>query len=243
MVSEMRYTDALGLSAGDVVSIVGSGGKTSLLWRLAEENRERGVLVSTTTKMRMPEVGAFDWDVSGDGTSGRPVAAPTGVSLFYGAVEDEKITTPEIGRLFEFSAVARLTLLECDGAKERPLKGWAEHEPVVPGFTSVTIGVLPLWVIGRIVCEEIVHRMPTFYRIAGALPGEIVTARHLARVINHPDGLFAKARGRQLLFLNYLENQKSEAFRRDFLTLLELLEIPKRTFLGDIHRGTIEVLR
>jgi len=162
--------------------------------------------------------------------------------LYYGAVEDGKITAPDMERLFEMSADVGLTLLECDGAKERPLKGWAMHEPVVPAFTTVTIGVLPLWVIGQRVCAETVHRVPEFCRITGAAPGDTVTLRHLVCIVNHPDGLFAKARGRKLLFLNNLENLKIEGEESDFLTLSTLLEVPKRTFLGDIHRGTIEVL-
>ena len=257
--SGMGYTEAFGILPGDVVSIVGSGGKTSLLWRLAEENRERGVLVSTTTKMWMPEAGAVDWDVSGDGCRGRlwsPAGgltpplhcgranpAPTGVSLFYGGVEDGKITAPDLGRLSAFSAEMGLTLLECDGAKALPLKGWAQHEPVVPEFTTVTIGVLPLWVIGQPVCEETVHRVPEFCRITGSFPGELVTALHLARVVNHPDGLFAKARGRRVLFLNDRRNvaDGQRPSLRDAQTVLANLDVPMTVLAGDIHRGTIEV--
>jgi len=269
MVSGMRYADVLGLSAGDVVSIVGSGGKTSLLWRLAEENRERGVLVSTTTKMWMPEAEAFDLEIFEDGCRGdlrspagghspplqgfdsvpqycgRPVAAPMGVSLFYGAVEDGKISAPDMGRLEDLSAEVGLMFLECDGAKARPLKGWALHEPVVPEFTSVTIGVLPLWVMGQVVCEETVHRMPEFCRMTGASPGETLTALHLTRVISHPEGLFAKALGRRVLFLNDRGTAADSQWPplRDAQMVLTCLEEPMQVFTGNIHQGTIEVLR
>ena len=287
----MRYTDALGLRAGDVVSIVGSGGKTSLLWRLAQENRDRAVLVSTTTKMWYPDVGLFDWDVSGmfprrgDDTCrgahcasagsdsactinyagkatvhGRAVRAPTGISLLYGSLIDGKIAAPTMERLAAASAEAFLTLIECDGARELPLKGWAAHEPVVPGFATVTIGMLPLWAIGQTVCAETVHRMPAFCRITGAQPGEIVTAAHLVRVVCRPDGLFAKARGRRALFLNAKTAENLVGARiarpragtrtdvhcaplRDAQEVAACLEAPMTVLVGDIHRGTVEVIR
>ena len=311
----MRYTDALGLLPGDVVSIVGSGGKTSLLWHLAEENRGRRVLVSTTTKMWVPPVDAFDWDISagrdalgvlpgsrggtlppacsdlhctandmlhcrgaqcaptddsfcriigsveGAETCGRQNAAPTGVSLFYGAVEDGKILAPDMWQITDLSAKVGLTLLECDGSGGLPLKGWASHEPVVPDFTTVTIGVLPLWAIGQRVCEAVAHRMPEFCRITGAVPGGTVTAAHLARVVGHPEGLFAKARGRRVLFLNsrrlvskgalvndrgLVKDRRSDAGGltpplRDAQAILACLDKPMAVLAGDIHRGTVEV--
>ena len=39
------------------ISVVGAGGKTTLIYRLAEELKEKGlrVLITTTTKMYVPE--------------------------------------------------------------------------------------------------------------------------------------------------------------------------------------------
>ena len=39
------------LQGKEIVSIVGSGGKTSLMWALAKTYRKEAVLVSTTTKI------------------------------------------------------------------------------------------------------------------------------------------------------------------------------------------------
>ncbi|HEY3122279.1 MAG TPA: putative selenium-dependent hydroxylase accessory protein YqeC, partial [Vicinamibacteria bacterium] len=45
--------EALGIEARDVVAVAGAGGKTTLVYRLAEEARRCGlrVLVTTTTHM------------------------------------------------------------------------------------------------------------------------------------------------------------------------------------------------
>ena len=54
---EHSFLDACGLSEGAVVSIVGAGGKTSLMFRLAREVRERGksCLVTTSTRILIPD--------------------------------------------------------------------------------------------------------------------------------------------------------------------------------------------
>ncbi len=45
------------------ISVVGAGGKTTLIYRLAEELKEKGfrVLITTTTKMYVPEKRFIPW--------------------------------------------------------------------------------------------------------------------------------------------------------------------------------------
>nr|WP_279381006.1 hypothetical protein [Enterococcus faecalis] len=43
------------------MSIVGSGGKTSLMWALAKTYRKEAVLVSTTTKIGFPQRQLYDY--------------------------------------------------------------------------------------------------------------------------------------------------------------------------------------
>src|SRR4051812_6537628 len=52
----MQLKDAIGLSRGESVSLIGAGGKTTTMFRLAQEMREEGerVLVTTTTKIFKP---------------------------------------------------------------------------------------------------------------------------------------------------------------------------------------------
>jgi len=195
------YSEHLGLGSGDVVAMIGSGGKTSLLFRLATENRGRRVLVSTTTKMFWPTPGEYDWDISHEGGCTR--SACTGIHLLHSGAAGEKMAAPSMERLAAASAEAELSLLECDGSRCLPLKGWADYEPVVPDFVTMTVGVLPLWALGVSVGPEQVHRVAQFCRLTGALPGESVTLGHLAAVVGHPEGLFHRAQGRRALFLNY----------------------------------------
>ena len=49
----MLLPDALGVTRGEMVSLIGAGGKTTTLFRLAKELRDQGckVMVTTTTKI------------------------------------------------------------------------------------------------------------------------------------------------------------------------------------------------
>ena len=52
----MLLRDALGVTRGEMVSLIGAGGKTTTMFRLAKELRDQGckVLVTTTTKIVKP---------------------------------------------------------------------------------------------------------------------------------------------------------------------------------------------
>jgi len=153
---------------------------------------------------------------------------------------DGKIIAPTMERLAVVCAGASLTLLECDGSKGLPIKGWAAHEPVVPTFATVTIGVLPLWAIGMPVSKETVHRVERFCAITGAVLGDVVRVEHLASVVNHPDGLFAKTRGRRVLFLN---DRGGMVHHVGANCVRPLIPADVLVVCGDIHRGTIEVIQ
>ena len=258
----MVYSKLLGLQSGDVVALIGSGGKTSLLWRLAAENHGRRVLVSTTTKMYSPAGAAFGcppsfagavvWDISDIESDGQPKSASAkGMHLLHGGEVGGKIIAPSMERLAAASEMHELTFLECDGSKRLPLKGWAEHEPVIPTFTTITVGVLPLWVLGQPVEPMLVHRMERFCQLTGANPGEPVTMAHLAALIQHPAGLFQKKEGRRVLFLNYCKGVSGPERALELVGSLaneppgvrpllpDLRRVPDDILAGDIHRGTV----
>ena len=52
----MLLRDALGVTRGEMVSLIGAGGKTTTMFRLAKEMRDQSckVLVTTTTKIVKP---------------------------------------------------------------------------------------------------------------------------------------------------------------------------------------------
>ncbi len=194
---------ALDIANCKSAALVGSGGKTTLLWHLSACLRPLpGVrtLVTTTTKIGEPPPAFYDQFVAADALAG--FVPPPGLTLSGERIDGNKLAAPPL----EFLALAAGNfdhiLFEADGAHERPLKGWAPYEPVVPEWTELTVGVMPLWPLGHAATPELIHRFPAFSRLTGVAEGEPLAAAHLAAAVAGAGGLFARARGRRVLFLS-----------------------------------------
>ncbi len=238
-------------------AVIGSGGKTTLLWYLAAalgQNPANRVLVATTTKIGVPsEDGCYDRTAFlPEGASAAVqafflekelCAALPGVTLAGVAGSGRKIGALPPDMLQLAAKVYTHVLFEADGAHMRPLKGWAGYEPVVPDWTARTIGVAPVWPVGHAAGEGIIHRFPQFCAITGIREGQAVTAEHIAAAIAAPQGLFAKARGKKVLFFSAWQ-PGDEARAKDVLRKLPdaFLGGLSMVVAGDANNGTGEVL-
>jgi probable selenium-dependent hydroxylase accessory protein YqeC len=232
--------------AAPVVTVIGSGGKTSLIWLLAQSQRRRRVLVSPTAKMYPGGARQYDHDCfTGEAAAGGPLE---GISL-AGSLNREtgKLEALPAEVLEAMIAGYDLVLLEGDGSRGLPLKGWAPHEPVVPPYTTVSIGVIPIKALGKKVSPEIVFRLPQFTALCGAEEGDTLKAAHLAAVITAGAdgktgtggrGLFAAARGKKVLFINQAENEEQREQARE---LAALLPQGFTAGLGGIICGSVEL--
>jgi probable selenium-dependent hydroxylase accessory protein YqeC len=206
---ENSFFKAFGLQQGDVVCFTGAGGKTSLMFRLAQEARalDLKVLVTTSTKIRVPAANQYDaLDLSGKLFVQGSVLAP---GIYVGGLPGPvagKMTGVHMDLLFFQRNNFDLLLIEADGAATKPLKGWNSTEPVIPDFTTKTIGIIDIQTIGSIICEALVHRLDIFSEITGCKAGEPVSLHHLARVIHHEQGLFSQSQGVELLYINKVES-------------------------------------
>ena len=159
-----RLCDVLEVRRG-VTAVIGGGGKTSLLYRLASELRERGmVLVATTTRILPPAHLPVRHDREG---TLRALRA-NGIACAG--------TPAEGGKLADY------TLVEADGSKGLPLKAHAPHEPVIPPQSNQTILVLGAEGLGRTVAQA-AHRPALYARLAGAEEGSVVTPALAARML------------------------------------------------------------
>lgn len=173
----MKFSALLGVRPG-VTAIVGSGGKTTLLARLAREAPGR-VVVCTTTHMRpfagMPLLPGDD-----------PVALEQALRRYrvvclgaYGG--DGKLGAP-ILPIETLAPMADYFLVEADGARGLPLKAHAPHEPAVPAPCRQVICLAGASGFGQRV-EKAVHRWEIFCRLTGAGPETAVTPALLAKAL------------------------------------------------------------
>jgi len=237
MTSAPSFLDVCGLGRGDVVSIVGAGGKTSLMFRLAEESRKHGFVtcVSTTTKMLIPSREQCDaYNLAGGGFLDEP---PQGAGIYVAGrpVTELKMQGLSERDLHKNSQLFDITLLEADGSAQKPLKGWLTSEPVIPSFTTHTIGVVDISVVGKIVDDDLVHRLDCFCNISGAQKGDVISTNHLRNMITHDMGLFFQAQGARTVFINKVESDQALSNAGELTDMLA----DYRVYAGSIKDNTI----
>lgn len=236
--------ECLGLPPGCRVALVGSGGKTSLLFYLAGQYAAGTVLVSTTTKIGWPPPERYQHFIEAEALGkARPLP---GVSLCASRSGEGKLAAPPPEALRQAAAAYDAVFLESDGSRQLPLKGWAAHEPVVPPWVSHTVGLLPLWPLGRPASEALVHRWPLFSALAGVQPGALLQPQHLARAIagQGGKGLFSAAVGRRVLFFSQVESEEARRQAHEVLALLPqaFRHSLWRVVAGSVHQNSGEVL-
>jgi len=213
----VSLTEALGLKAREVISLVGAGGKTTLMFCLAKELFLSGkkVVTTTTTKILTP-------------TSGE-----TG-SLFVDS-DEERIKDFLRGHLDQFHhiTIARERLesgklkgvspslvdglwrslgidaiiIEADGAAGRPIKAPREDEPVIPTNTTLVVAILGVDGMEMELNEKNVFQPERVSNITGILTGERLTDEAIGLLMTHPEGIFkgTPSSSRVVAFLNKVD--------------------------------------
>lgn len=152
-----------------IISVVGAGGKTSLIYQLACELRDRGYrpVITTTTHIQ---------------ADGRYGFQPVGTVCEEGKL---KALSKEAFDMIvkEYDVV----LVEADGSRHHPLKVPAEHEPVIPENTDLVIGVAGNDAIGQTFAEGC-HRWELACEYFGVHPQERITRKHLKMILNSKHG-------------------------------------------------------
>jgi probable selenium-dependent hydroxylase accessory protein YqeC len=231
-----------------VITVIGSGGKTSLIWRLAKNSSLQKILVTPTTKMFVPQKEArlYDYYFGGGTADIHSIANPAPGVTLAGNFNSEtgKLEALPGNVLKKITGNYDGVLVEGDGSRGLPLKAWAEHEPVVPAFTDITVGIIPIWPLGREVSEQIIFRLPEFCALSGAKKGEVLDAKYLIKIISGDKGLFAKAVGKKILFINQVENRETLDTARELAALLpgEFRTALYALAAGSVQQGTIREL-
>lgn len=210
----------LKLENGSRAAFVGAGGKTSIIGLLAQENCHLPVLVTPTTKilpMRQKNVTLC--------ANLQSCAAKTPAPGILCAGQ----LNPATGKLEAFAetdlaalcAPYPLVLMEADGSQGLPCKGWAPHEPVVPPFTTTTVGVLTLAGLGKPASPQTVQRLPQFLALTGLAGGQPISLSAIAAMAGATHGMFKNAKGRLQLIINQVENETQLAMARRLTALIQ----------------------
>ena len=190
--SGFGLVDALSVGKGDVVSLVGAGGKTTVLYALATDLRKRGlsVVATSTTHMQMPvmDTTAPPLVVVGDEdnwltTVKARLARYGSVTVIQRRSREDKLEGVEPVMVDPLRSLADCVVIEADGARSRSLKAPARHEPVIPDETTLTIVLVGLDVLDGRLDEDQVHRLEVVTALSGTAPGMEVTEEVIAAAV------------------------------------------------------------
>ena len=231
---------ALLLEQGAVIALVGAGGKTSLMFRLARELSSSGDTVLTTTTTKISELEASENSTAV--VSGAVSTVLNRAETIFSAHShmtaaragyDGKLVGYEAGdidRLWQ-SGLFRWIIVEADGAARLPLKVPDVHEPVIPGCSHCVIGMAGLTAFSKPLSHQWVFRMALFKHLTGLSTGDRITAGAIAASLCHRDGIFRgspPAAGR-VVFLNQADSPERLAAGR--LVVDSLSDQPGRALI------------
>ncbi len=187
----MKLYKALGIVEGDIVAFVGAGGKSSAILQVAHELKELGtpVLVTPTTKMFVSEAERIGTILTSEdrdelGSKATEILTREGAVVIGSAIlSKQRVGGIEPAWVPALAPEGGVTLVEADGARRRPAKGTAGHEPVLPEGARLVVAVGGVRALGEPVDEKHVHRPEIFAEITGTGLGHTIDARAFARAL------------------------------------------------------------
>ena len=209
------------ITSGDMVCVMGAGGKATLMKRLIREMLDEPFPVIITSTTNLHALG---------GENSPPVLlSEDGRAELQSIVQDwsgrgavvwvEKKLPQDMFRGLEASQVEALhdsdfhgvMIVKTDGARKRLIKAPGPGEPVIPKGATHCILVLGLVAIGQEADKKIVHRMEKVHAIAGLNAGDIIEAQHLARLASDPDSYPSRLpqNAKRILYLSHCSSKKA----------------------------------
>ena len=186
-------------SDGGVVCYTGGGGKTTSILRLAARlERNSTVIATTTTRMAESEVEPERVLLTKNFPS---ISSPTflstvkkvlkacGTVFVFRDISNGKYAglSPRDISFLEALSLAPWVLVEADGALCKPLKGYAEHEPPLPGRFDCQVVVVGADAFNTPMNESTTGRFEILQRFLDVERHAVLTPPLLLRLLTSPD--------------------------------------------------------
>ncbi len=232
------FAEAL-LQGARIVSLIGSGGKTSLMEKLgrglAAEHPDATIALTTTTHLWPPQ----GLPLIAGATLEEAATALRKIHLAYVADQclvkgEKKLCCPSFG-IAPLAEVAGYLLIEADGSHMLPLKAHGPHEPVVPACAARCVLVLGASGFGRPIARS-AHRPALFAERAGCSTEDAATPERTARVV--ASELASGQIAPDALFVNQAEDSAAEAASA-FAAALSYLGCTLPVYAGSIRNAEI----
>ncbi|MFQ6677466.1 MAG: selenium cofactor biosynthesis protein YqeC [Fidelibacterota bacterium] len=147
------------------IALLGGGGKTSLMFQLGDEfaHQNKHTLLTSITKAGPPQNVPMTL-IGANGNISLPQLfdLQNPIYLLSEQIEENKYKGISPAQLESFLPEADVTIFECDGSRNLPLKAHSEWDPMVPDFASCVIIIIGADVIHSKISEGKIHRPELF---------------------------------------------------------------------------------
>ncbi len=255
---DTNLKEAFDIRQKGVISLVGGGGKTTLMAALAKELVETGANVITTTTTKI-----FEWQSPGKeliieadenkipGLVIQSLQKHRHITLASGRLPQIKkldsISPQVIDKLAGLEQVDYI-IVEADGAARKPLKAPNTTEPVIPENTTLVIAVVGIDALGKKLNKENVFRPEIAAKITGLSMGKTITADTITALVAHDEGI-AKGSPKTagiIPFINKVDTKEDKAKAEELAKKILEAGKPriKRVVMGRLQPGqpVIEVI-
>ena len=191
-----KLSQVLKIKNGSVISIVGGGGKTSIMYALANELVAMGkkVIVATTTHIFLPNQGEVERllisleeklldEAAASLQEANLIALTTGIDKGKLLPVSNKLVC-QIAK----SRIADCIIIEADGAARKPFKAPASYEPVIPSCTDIVLSVVGIDAACKPLRQEYYHRIEEISKLTGLKEDDIVSPAAIAQVLTSNKG-------------------------------------------------------
>ena len=190
------------IKENDIISITGAGGKTTLMFSLAQALSKKGsVLITTSTKIRVPDAG-FDKLYKSYDEYKKPNKHEIVVLGEY-LYDKNKLQLVGYGNLKKIIDDFDYCLIEADGSYNLPMKFWRSYEPVIYDFTTKVIGVFSIKVYGDKPSDNFIYNYKDFEKYIGS---EFIDYKVFNKLISYKDGMFKGFSKDKFVFINQVED-------------------------------------
>ncbi len=172
-----------------VISVIGAGGKTTLCKLIAKLNFGKKILITTTTKIFIPEEPDMNLHIGDIRSIDNKYNIITAGKKVISDNKLEGYTIDEIDDLAN-SNLFDIIIVEADGANRKSIKAPGINEPVIPINTNIIIGVIGLDSIGKRANSDNVHRIDEFLEVIDGRENQLITIDNIVSVINNKNGMF-----------------------------------------------------
>lgn len=239
----MNLIDTFKINNKDIITIIGAGGKTSLMFSASSLLRnDYKVLVTTTTHIYVPDNNLYDKIImlthfENENYNNILQNNKNGVYVIGShIVNNSKIKGLTFDMLDKITPYFDVVIIEGDGSKEKSLKGWNDNEPVIYPKTTKTIGIVDISSIGIDINEENIHRVDKFLDIINDYSNNKVNIEHLEKLILNEKGLFKFSKGEKILFINKVEDINK---RKNALNIIKDIKNENQSYIDKFIYGSI----